>query len=132
MKNTNKKTSPAETIRKHPLYSKIQGEIDGLMKTAIEISSARLSMALSQKELAQEVGTTQKVISKIENADTNMGFDLLRRITKALGLKLQIGETIINEQSCSQGAIKILRDRDSKDYQIHPSGGDQKTANVSI
>lgn len=39
---------------------------------------------MTQQELARAVGTTQKVISSIENGDTNPGSVLLVRIAKKL------------------------------------------------
>lgn len=59
---------------------------------AAEIYEARKSSRLSQQELAERAGTTQSVISRIESADyEGHSLNLLRRIAKALGRRLQIG-----------------------------------------
>jgi len=41
-------------------------------------------LGLSQQDLAKAANTTQKVISKIENADVNVGFKLLNKIACSL------------------------------------------------
>jgi transcriptional regulator with XRE-family HTH domain len=48
----------------------------------------RVNKKLSQKQLAKTVGTTQRIISEIENGNYNIGSDLLYRIFKALDKQL--------------------------------------------
>jgi transcriptional regulator with XRE-family HTH domain len=62
-----------------------------LLAISEEIYSARISLKLSQQDLAKKVGTTQKVISKIENAEVNLGVDLILRISRELGLQFKLG-----------------------------------------
>jgi transcriptional regulator with XRE-family HTH domain len=45
---------------------------------------------LSQQSLAKTVRTTQAVISRIENMNANPSLELLERIAKACGKKLEI------------------------------------------
>jgi len=71
--------------------------MDARVKIAVEINEARVTKGWSQQKLAREVRSTQKVISKVENADTNIGIDLLVRIAGSLGLKLQVGKTILTD-----------------------------------
>ncbi|MCL4428067.1 MAG: helix-turn-helix domain-containing protein [Deltaproteobacteria bacterium] len=40
---------------------------------------------ISQSELAKRVGTTQSVISRIENGSVNIGIDMIQRIASAFG-----------------------------------------------
>jgi ribosome-binding protein aMBF1 (putative translation factor) len=55
---------------------------DSMVKTrlAVEIYNARKQMEWSQQKLAKKINSTQKVISKLENADVNVGIELLRKI----------------------------------------------------
>ncbi len=45
---------------------------------------------LTQKELAKKIGTTQAVISRIENGNVNISIDFLIRIAKAFRKELEI------------------------------------------
>jgi len=54
------------------------------VRLSIEVYNARQLLRLSQQDLAKEIKTSQKVISNIENADVNIGMDLLGRIIKRL------------------------------------------------
>jgi len=51
---------------------------------------ARLKKKLSQKELAEKIGTKQPVISRLENMTSFPTFSLLTRISKAFDTKLHI------------------------------------------
>ena len=58
---------------------------------ATMIYDARLAAGLSQKELAELVGTQQSVISRFEDADYDgRSLSLLRKIAKALGLGCRV------------------------------------------
>jgi len=58
---------------------------------AMKVYEARTEAGLTQKQLAERVGTQQSVISRIEDADYD-GHSLssLRRIGRALGKKLRL------------------------------------------
>ena len=45
---------------------------------------------ISQEELARKVGTTQAVISRIENGSVNVGIDMIQRIAIAFGRKAEV------------------------------------------
>ena len=51
---------------------------------------ARLEDKISQRELAKRAGTTQAVISRIENMNVSPSIGLLQRIADSLGRKLEI------------------------------------------
>lgn len=76
-----------------------------LFAIAEEVYSSRMALKLSQQELAKKVGTTQKVISKIENAEVNFGIDLILRISRELGIQLKLGEFL---------SLPELADKESK------------------
>lgn len=53
-----------------------------------QLISARSKKGLTQKELAEKIGTKQSAIARLESGDANPSFDFLQKITSALGLKL--------------------------------------------
>ncbi len=56
------------------------------LRIAEQIHTLRTSAELSQKDLAQKVGTTQSVISRLEDADYDgHSLAMLERIAHALG-----------------------------------------------
>jgi len=54
------------------------------IKLAVEVFKVREEKGLTQQVLAKMIGTTQKVVSKVENAEVNIGIDLFNRIKKNL------------------------------------------------
>ena len=50
----------------------------------------RLEKGLSQKQLAEKVGTKQSAISRLEGGNSNPSIAFLEKVSKALGGKLQI------------------------------------------
>ncbi|MDZ4657445.1 MAG: helix-turn-helix transcriptional regulator [Bythopirellula sp.] len=55
------------------------------------IYDARTAAGLTQKQLAEAVGTTQSVISQLEDADyEGHSLSMLRRIAKALHLEVEV------------------------------------------
>ncbi len=55
-----------------------------------EIAKRRMSMNLSQKELAAKLGKTQSTISKWENGDMNFTIELLAEIACKLDMRLSV------------------------------------------
>jgi transcriptional regulator with XRE-family HTH domain len=55
------------------------------------VYDARTNADLTQAELAKKIGTTQSVISRLEDADyRGHSLAMLRRIAEALGLRLEL------------------------------------------
>lgn len=79
-----------KSYRKHYEAAKLR------IRLAEEVFNARKNRGLSQQELAKMIGTTQKVLSNIENADVNIGIDLLNRIAKSLNFKSENFGVIFN------------------------------------
>jgi DNA-binding XRE family transcriptional regulator len=50
----------------------------------------RVQYKLTQSELAQKLGTTQAVISRIENGSVNVGIDFLQKVAKTFNKKIDI------------------------------------------
>ncbi|MBN2837967.1 MAG: helix-turn-helix transcriptional regulator [Fusobacteriaceae bacterium] len=70
------------------------------------IYEKRMALDLTQKDLAIKAGTTQRIISNIENAELNIGIKLLFKITKVLDLNLKLNEiSLLNNDKTE----KVLR-----------------------
>ena len=54
-----------------------------------QLIKLRNTSNLSQAQLAQKIGTTQAVISRIENGTTNIGIDFLEKIARAFNKKVE-------------------------------------------
>ena len=50
----------------------------------------RIQYKLTQAELAKKLGTTQTVVSRIENGSVNVGIDFLQKLATAFGKKVEI------------------------------------------
>jgi len=50
----------------------------------------RLQYKLTQSELAKKLGTTQAVISRIENGSVNIGIDFLQKVATTFDKKIEI------------------------------------------
>ena len=55
-----------------------------------QLIKLRNSYNLSQSELAKRIGTTQAVISRIENGSVNVGIDMIERIAKSFNKQIKI------------------------------------------
>lgn len=87
MKNIIRKKSnidPMLEARRGKYFSDFSKEAKERINLGIEIYNKRSSLSLSQQELAKKAKTTQKVISRIENGDVNVGFALLNKIASTL------------------------------------------------
>ena len=67
-------------------WEEFQPELQ-LMKQVI---GERIKQNISQKELADRMGTKQAKISKLENGNANPSLDFLKRLANSLGKKLEI------------------------------------------
>ncbi len=54
----------------------------------LKLKAARAALALSQQELAEQVGVSRQTINAIEKGDYNPTINLCRAICKALGKTL--------------------------------------------
>ncbi|HTX86846.1 MAG TPA: helix-turn-helix transcriptional regulator, partial [Candidatus Nanoarchaeia archaeon] len=93
MKNSkNKKIIKSITeLRQTPSFKRDIQDIRARIELSVEIYNARSQRGLSQTKLAELANTTQRIISNIESAQVNVGFDLIRRVVKALDLTFKIG-----------------------------------------
>ena len=54
-----------------------------------QLIKLRIAYNLTQTQLAKKIGTTQAVISRIENGTTNIGIDFLDKIARAFNKKIE-------------------------------------------
>jgi len=97
MKNIrSKKTSidPMAEARKGKYFKQYSKEAKERIQLGVEIYNQREFLGVSQQKLAQEAQTTQKVISRVENGDVNIGFALLNRIASVLNFNYENWGTI--------------------------------------
>jgi ribosome-binding protein aMBF1 (putative translation factor) len=79
----------AKTIKKKTVFKEVSEAFDVEYAIAKELHKARTKAHLSQIQLAERMGTTQSVISRIERGG-NVSVDTLARYAKACGGKLQL------------------------------------------
>jgi DNA-binding XRE family transcriptional regulator len=71
---------------KNPQFRKEYEAIEGEFALAKEIIALRIKNKLTQKQLAQQIGTSQPAIARIESGSyQNVSLSFLRRIADALG-----------------------------------------------
>lgn len=78
-------------IKKHPFLKEELKKADQALDIAFQVYNLRKKAGLTQKELAELVGTKQSNIARIESADyTGYTWKTLEKITKALKARLEI------------------------------------------
>ncbi|MBI2330533.1 helix-turn-helix transcriptional regulator [Candidatus Daviesbacteria bacterium] len=78
-------------IKKHPFLKEELKKADMALNIAGQVYALRKKARLTQKELAELVGTRQSNIARIESADyTGYTWKTLEKITKALKARLEV------------------------------------------
>ncbi len=81
-------------IKKEILKDKgVKKEYDGLeseFKLVERIIQKRIKMGLTQKELAEKIGTKQSAVSRLESGNYNPSFSFLRKVAYALDSDINI------------------------------------------
>lgn len=75
---------------KDPKFRKIWENSEVEYQLGRKLIEARFKRNISQRDLAKKAHTTQAVISRIEGMNSNPSIGLLKKIARALGLKIQI------------------------------------------
>jgi predicted transcriptional regulator len=71
---------------KDPKFRKEYESLEGEFALAKEIIELRIKSKLTQKQLAQQIGTSQPAIARLESGSyRNVSLSFLRRIADALG-----------------------------------------------
>jgi len=55
-----------------------------------QIIRARIAAGLTQKDLAEKIGTRQSNVSRLESGNANPSIAILQRIAEATGTRLQV------------------------------------------
>ena len=74
----------------NPEFSKEYDALSEEYQVARQIIRARITAGLTQKELAERLGTRQSNVSRIENGNSNPSIATLKRIANATGTKLHV------------------------------------------
>ncbi len=79
-----------EALMKDPELKKEYEALELEYQIKRMLIDARIKKDLTQKELAELVGTKQANISRLENGNSNPSIKFLEKVANALGKKLQI------------------------------------------
>ena len=96
MKNSNvmEKMSAAQSrqsamIRKKPCYNQVSEEFDIEYQIARDLQTVRKRKRLTQSQLAERMGTTQSVVSRVERG-CNVSIETIARYATACGARLKV------------------------------------------
>ncbi|MCF8002395.1 MAG: helix-turn-helix transcriptional regulator [Halanaerobiales bacterium] len=78
------------TLMQNQNVKKEYNNLDVMYDIKKQIIKYRIENNLSQKELAEKIGTKQSAISRLENDDYNPSIEFLDKVANALGKKLEI------------------------------------------
>lgn len=77
-------------LLKDPEFKKGYDDLELEYSIIVQVIQKRLDRGLSQKQLADKIGTKQSAISRLEGGNSNPSVAFLEKVSKALGGKLQI------------------------------------------
>lgn len=75
---------------KDPVFSSAWVESDFTYEISRQLIALRLKRGMTQKDVAQQAGTTQSVIARIENGEQNISMKTLTNLAKALKADIKI------------------------------------------
>ena len=96
MNNKKLNIDPIAEARRGKYFEQFSREAKERIALGVEIYNAREFLSMSQQKLAEEAQTTQKVISRVENGDVNIGFALLNRIASVLNFSYKNWSNILD------------------------------------
>ncbi|WP_196717455.1 helix-turn-helix domain-containing protein [Actinomyces trachealis] len=82
-----------------------QGKVSGPESLGRMLQQARLVAGLTQRELANQMGTTQKYIWEMEADKPSIIMDRLFAAMQATGMELTATITVPSDEDASQGEI---------------------------
>ncbi len=77
-------------ILSDPEVKRLYDEMEAEYQVISAVIGKRLEKKMSQKQLADRIGTKQSAISRLESGESNPSINFLSRVAKALGGELQI------------------------------------------
>ena len=81
----------AEREAREPAFRAAREALQPQFEFRRTLISARLNAGLTQRQLAERLGTTQSAIARLENGNSTPTVETLRRLAEALGLRFEIG-----------------------------------------
>src|SRR3990170_7173418 len=75
---------------KDPEFKKEWEKSEAAYQVTRELIRARIKGRISKRQLAQKAGTTQAVISRVENMTVSPSISLVQRLANSLGKKLEL------------------------------------------
>jgi transcriptional regulator with XRE-family HTH domain len=87
-----------EQLQNDPEFKKAWEETEAAFQVAQQVIRLRKENGWTQQELAERLGTTQSVISRIENME-NVSVEYLGRIARTFGRRLKI--EMVDEEEAS-------------------------------
>ena len=90
--------------KKSPKFRQASKDAMPRVRLAVEVYEARNAMGLSQQALAKEISSTQKVISRVENGDMDLGIGLLNRFVGKLGFN---SDNLARVFNCARAYVVI-------------------------
>lgn len=82
--------SKREAFEKDPALKKAYDALEVEFSIIEQVLRKRIEQKLSQKQLAEKIGTKQSAIARLEGGNSNPSVAFLEKVAKALGGKLQI------------------------------------------
>ncbi|MFW5988551.1 MAG: helix-turn-helix domain-containing protein [bacterium] len=79
-----------KTLMQSPEVKKEYNNLSVMYEIKKQIIKYRIENNMSQRELAEKIGTKQSAISRLENDDYNPSVEFLDKVANALGKKLEI------------------------------------------
>jgi ribosome-binding protein aMBF1 (putative translation factor) len=79
-----------ERLMKNPQFRREYEALEPEFQIARQMIGARIKKKMSQEELAEKAGTGQAVISRLEGMNAAPSLSLLKRVAKALEIKIQL------------------------------------------
>jgi transcriptional regulator with XRE-family HTH domain len=77
--------------RRNPAYVEAELELAPLEELARLIIAQRIEHGLTQRALAERMGTSETAISRLESGQHRPSVETLQKLSRALGQKLVIG-----------------------------------------
>ena len=77
-------------LLKNPVFKAEYDALEPEYKLIEQLITARAERNMTQKQLAEKVGTKQSCIARLESGNYNPSFQFLQRVATALGKKLSV------------------------------------------
>ena len=79
-----------KALMKNAEFKKAYEELEPVYQTIRELVAYRIKKGLTQKQLAEKIGTRQSSISRLESSGQLPSLSFLKSVADALNLKLQV------------------------------------------